>query len=407
MVARRDRSHRTRALIRAWAVATPLAALVSLGACELATENVAPPAPQIVVHAVLNPDEFEQVILVESSLTGRVTIDSTLRFDPLDPVRSAGGEPIAGADVRVFAEGDTVGVRANESSSVSLGYGAGRYSLDQLRLPILPGRRYRLRVQTPDGRVVTGETKVPSAEPGWVRGDGRIAQTVALNRTRDTLQLTWPAVPDARTYAVRVDTPYGPWFLFSDSTRFSLAGSLRNFFSSGLPSVWFPGFEQVASVLAVDQNFYDYNRSGNDPFSGSGLISSVQGGLGLFGSTLNLLRRRVRVTDDLRFPLDGVWAGVTLSGRDVNYDLWVETQDTPRSSVSGLVRAPEVQVGQSLLGTIQGDQVRLVTLLGLSSIDTASYFTGQLVGDTIRGTYDERFQTGGARVLVRVPGSAP
>jgi hypothetical protein len=68
-------------------------------------------------------------------------------------------------------------------------------------------------------------------------------------------------VPGARTYAIRVETPYGPWALFADSTQFRLSGGLRHFFAPGLPSVWFSGFVQSANVVAVDVNFYNYNRS--------------------------------------------------------------------------------------------------------------------------------------------------
>ena len=80
--------------------ATTILVGVLLSGCELDAVNVAPPAPQVVVHAVLNADADEQVILVESSLTGRVRIDSTVRFDPLDPIRSAGGEPLSGASAQ-------------------------------------------------------------------------------------------------------------------------------------------------------------------------------------------------------------------------------------------------------------------------------------------------------------------
>jgi hypothetical protein len=195
-----------------------------------------------------------------------------------------------------------------------------------------------------------------------------------------------------------VETPNGPWFLFSDSTRFALSGTLRNFFASDLPSVFYPGFEQLVSVAAVDANFYDYNRSGNDPFGGTGLISSVRGGLGLFGSVLSLERRNVSVTERDRFPLDARWAGVSASGDTVEYDLWVDSPGTPRSSVSGRERTGQRRF---LLGTLEGDQLRLITLAGSNSQLASAVLTGVVVGDTIRGAYDARFDTNGPRVLVR------
>ncbi len=376
-----------------------------MSACEIATETVESPAPRIVVHAVLNPDAREQVILVESSLTGRVTVDSTLRFNPLDPIRTAGGEPLFGATVQLFREHQTSGVGAVETVVVDAietlvnFRRTGRYTVSRNQLVIEPGVRYRLFVRTADGREVTGETRVPAAPTGWVPGAGEVVRPVSINRSTDTLRLEWSPSEGARTYAIRVETPNGPWFLFSDSTRFALAGTLRNFFASDLPSVFAPGFEQLVSVAAVDVNFYDYNLSGNDPFGGTGLISSVRGGLGLFGSVLQLERRNVSVTERDRFPLDARWVGVTASGDSAEYDLWVDSPGTPRSSVSGRARIGGGRL--FLIGTLEGGQLRLATLAGSNAVGTLALLNAVVVGDTIRGEYDPRFDTNGPRVLVR------
>ena len=374
-----------------------------LSACEIATETVQSPAPRIVVHAVLNPDALEQVILVESSLTGRVTIDSTLRFNPLDPIRTAGGEPIYGATVQLLREDETSAVDAVET--LAFFRRTGRYTVSRNQLAIEPGVRYRLLVRTEDGREVTGETRVPAAPAGWVPGDGVFVRPTTINRSVDTLRLDWAPSDGARTYAIRVETPNGPWFLFSDSTRFALAGTLRNFFAADLPSVFYPGFEQLVSVAAVDANFYDYNRSGNDPFGGTGLISSVRGGLGLFGSVLQLQRRNVSVTERDRFPLDARWAGVNAWGDSVEYDLWVESPGTPRSSVSGRARVGGGRL--FLIGTLEDQQLRLATLAGSNAVQTLALLNAVVVGDTIRGEYDTRFDTNGPRVLVRRARSSP
>ncbi len=379
-----------------------LLVLSSLVACEIATETVARPAPRIVVHAVLNPDATEQVILVESSLTGRVAIDSTLRFDPRDPIRTAGGEPLSDAIVQLFRDDASTGALAVETMRNNRR--TGRYVVSREHLVIEPGVRYRLHVRTSDGREVTGETRVPAPPAGWLPGAGEVVQPVSINRSLDTLRLNWAPSDGARTYAIRVETPNGPWFLFSDSTQFALAGTLRNFFSNGFPSVFYPGFSQLVSVGAVDANFYDYNRSGNDPFGGTGLISSVRGGIGLFGSMLSLLRREVAVTERDRFPLDARWVGMTESGTEAEYDLWLESLGTPRSSVSGRERTGERRF---LVGTLDGEQLRLVTLTGASASDTAALFRASVVGDTMRGEYDVRFELDGPRVLVRRARAVP
>jgi hypothetical protein len=375
--------------------------VAAASACEIATETVRPPARRVVVHAVLNPDADEQVFLVESSLTGRVTIDTALKFDPLDPIRTAGGEPITGARVRLTPVGDSAFTAFETEVD---GRPTGRYTIARQRLAIRPGRTYRLRIVTPDGQEITGETTVPAAPADWQPGVNVTPLAVTFDRSGAPLELRWDPVPGARTYAIRVETPNGPWFLFSDSTRFALSGGLRNFFVGGLPAVWYPGHEQLVSVGAVDRNFYDYNRSGNDPFGGSGLISSVQGGIGLFGSTLAQLRRVVTVRERDRFPLDARWVGVAVSGEPVELDLWVESPGSPRASVSGRER---LGLRRFLVGTLEGDQLRLVTLLGASSADTAALFTARVAGATITGTYDPRFGSGGARTFTRQPRAVP
>src|SRR6185503_14289810 len=102
----------------------------------------------------------------------------------------------------------------------------------------------------------------------------------AFNRDRDTVVLNWQPVSRARTYAVRVESPHGPFFLFTDSTHLTLTGALRNLFADDIPRVFVPGFRQQVTITAVDSNFYDYYRTQNDPFTGSGLISRIRGGIG-------------------------------------------------------------------------------------------------------------------------------
>lgn len=377
-----------------------------LGGCELAKIQVASPPPTVVVHAVLNPDADEQVVLVEQTLTGRVTIDSTLRFNPLDPIRTAGGSPVTDADVRLLADGDSVGVlltetrRPGSTDVPAPGAGTGRYHVSRNQLAVLPGHRYRLRIKTADGIQVTGETRIPTAGAGWTPGQGSATVPATMFRSTDTLRVNWNPVPDARKYVIRVETPDGPWFLFSDSTRFNLAGSLRNFFAGNVPSVWYPGFLQPLSVVAVDANYYDYNRSGNDPFGGSGLISSVRGGIGMFGSVLPLLRRDVSVTDRDVSPLDARWVGTSAIAEQVEWDLWVESPGPTISSVSGRVRSSP---NRYIVGTLEGTLLRLATLDGISREDTISAFTGRLAGDSISGTYNTRFASDGPLVFRRRP----
>lgn len=371
---------------RRGAVALALLAAGGLAAgCELNEVVVAQPPTSLVVHAVLNTDADSQLVLVEETLTGRVQIDTTLRYDPADPIRTGGGVPASGARVVIArpATGDSVVA----VERVIGGRPTGVYVFDARpgvagALSIDPAARYTLRIETVDGRVVTGATTVPGPIPGWVRGAGLVPTPQAIDRARDTVQLAWANIPGARTYGVRVETPYGPWFFFNDSTRFALAGSLRNFFTAGVPSVWVPGFVQRTGVAAVDTAFFDYYRSGNDPFGGTGLISRLDGAIGLFASAVPLLSRDVSVTQAALTPLDARWAAP-----GDTFDLWLESPGPDRSAVSGAARiatAPAARPG--VLGSLQGDRLRLAALRGASPSDTLWTFDGRQRGDSITGT---------------------
>ncbi len=365
-----------------------LPVVAALAACEFGRTPVAPPPPTVVVHAVLNPDASETVILVEETLTGRIAVNDSQPFNPADPIVSGGGQPISGATV-FLGDGKGYALAFETEILTSSGRrGTGSYVVGTA---IVPGRRYVLDIRTPDGRRVSGSTLVPgdSTSPP---GGGIVPADVRFDRGRDTLRLTWPAVPGARTYAIRVETPRGPWFLFSDSTRFDLAGTLRNFFAQGIPSVWYPGFSQRVTVSAVDSNFFDYYRSGNDPFGGTGLINRLQGGIGLFGAAKVVLARNVAVGQGATSPFDGRWVG----GADT-LDLWLETPDPKISTVSGRLQSPRAY----LLGTLEGSALRLAVLDTLSR-DTVGVFTGTVGTGTISGSYRAGLSVSGSRTWTRV-----
>ena len=93
MVTRPPRARRARL-----ALGLPWLPLLLAG-CELGSVTVVSPTPGVVVHAVLNPDAAEQVILLEETQVGRIDINDGIRYTPLEPVRTAGGIPLHDADV--------------------------------------------------------------------------------------------------------------------------------------------------------------------------------------------------------------------------------------------------------------------------------------------------------------------
>ena len=177
-----------------------------VAACEFDQKAIGVAPTQVVVHAVLDRNASVQEVLVERTLTGGVSIRDGVRYDPLDPINSGEGVPVSGAEVTVTGPGvNAKGLEAAYTGKAP-GYGAGRYvvnlgvtnTLQQLRA----GSRYTLTVRAPDGTVVTGTTQIPNAP--------FIAPSAALatfDRDRDSVRLTWNAVPGARTYGLRVESP--------------------------------------------------------------------------------------------------------------------------------------------------------------------------------------------------------
>jgi hypothetical protein len=373
-----------------------LVMLATLGvvACKFDEKTVAVQASQIVVHAVLDPGANFQQVLVERSLTGAVTVSDEQRFDPQDPINSGGGVPIGDCSVSVTGpDGVLIG---DESSAPGkpFTYHTGRYILHLPRdavgapVPLRQGARYVLRVATPDGHVVTGTTVIPVAYP-----DLAGSPVVQFNRDRDSVHFAWNTVAGARSFLLRVESPFGPFLLFSDSTHVTLHGDLRNYFASSLEHVFIPGFRQRVSVAAVDSNYFDYYRTRNDPFTGSGIINRLQGGLGLFGAAVNIAGRNLDVVQDSRDPtIEGVWETdptITTTGGIVqSLRIYVETPGEP-AALSGWYTLPldngyEVD---GMVGTRINGRIVLKFLSNQSAADTIAVFSGVQRGDSLIGNF--------------------
>src|SRR6185503_2635843 len=100
------------------------------------------------------------------------------------------------------------------------GAGIYRFAIDGSTLQ--RGADYRLLVTTSKGEELTARTSVPAGAPAM------IAVTRTFDRTTDAVTLSWPAAPGARAYWVRIESPFGPRYFFTDSTHVRLAGDLRN-----------------------------------------------------------------------------------------------------------------------------------------------------------------------------------
>ena len=379
---------RRRSLVRLGACVALLA-----GACTFDQQSVAVQPPQVVVHAVLDVGAQQQQVLVERTLSGSVDIVKNQRFDPLDPINTGGGVPISGADVTITGPGGVArGIEARVDGKPST-YASGRYVMNFSTGsgafgPVLrPGARYELRVRTPDGTVVTGSTVVPD-----VAAFSPTSRLEPFDRDADSLRIAWRGVNGARSYLLRIESPFGPFLLFSDSTHLALPGSLRNYFASSLERVFIPGFRQRVSLAAVDSNFYDYYRSRNDPFTGSGIINKLQGGLGLFGAAVTLNARTLDVTQGVReADFEGTYDVVTTPAlprpvADV-LRVYVETSGDPAALSGWFTRNRNSGVLEGMIGSRTKGRVVLEFLDNQAAVDTVAVFAGEQVGDSLVGTY--------------------
>ena len=369
------------------------------GACELGTVSVPATTASVVVHAVMNPSAGVQVVFLERTLNGSVRV-SDPTFNPNDPIVSAGGVPISGALVEISDSSGTRVVGVEDATVQPNGQGRGVYRVPLPGGLLRLGQRYKLHVHTTQGEDVTAFTRIPLPE---LTSTGQLTQT--LNRDHDTLNISWNASLEARAYAMRVESPFGPFFLFTDSLHVRLTGDLRNLFSSDLQRVLVPGFHQDILVAAVDSNFFDYYRTNNDPFTGSGIISRISGGLGLFGSLVTLTNGTITVVADQTQPIEGRFR-ITAVGASTtpaaSLNLYVESAaaraDGP-AALSGRWTTQSISNprGEGLIGTLKGNAVTLALLSNQLATDTLDVFDGQLKGDTLSGA----FRRVGPAVFVR------
>ncbi len=360
-----------------------VAAVAALTACQLDKISVQGTTPTLVVHAVLNPSATSQIVLLERSLAGQITVDSTANAN--NPI--ADGIPVSGAFVEISdsAGNSTVGV---EEAVATAGGPAGVYQVPLQGGLLRLGSRYKLHIHTQENEDATAFTRLPVPE---VTSTGALTQT--FNRDSDTLALAWPKTPGSRAYMVRVESPFGPFFVFTDSLALRITGQLRNPFATDLQRLFIPGFRQDIVVAAVDSNYYNYYRTNNDPFTGAGIISSINGGIGLFGSLVLLNTGTLTVTANQVQPIEGRFRVAVGTAPSVisQFTLYIESaaarSDLP-AALSGSYRETS-QPGTigGLIGQMMGSTVKLALLGNQLASDTIGVFSGQLHGDTLSGTF--------------------
>ena len=374
-------------------LAASVAAVVLLAGCEL--EEVAIPRtdPRIALHSVLSASAPTQVVLLERTRTGSVLLLAP-PFDLTDPVVSDEGIAESGAVVRLETPDGQTLVAREDNTVRGDGKGAGIYRFALPGAALTRSGTYRLSVRTITGTEISAATSVPTGVAATV------PEQRVFDRARDTLLVEWPASPGARSYVVRVETPFGPRTFFTDSTRVRLTGDLRNVDVNVLPRVFIPGFPQTVTVSAVDSNYYDWYRTNNDALSGTGLINRVRGGIGVFGSLVRLRFQELRVVAPQTEQVAGLFRFVGAPEQQattpyLSLELYVESRagrPDQGDALSGrFERRPTFSQPNDpidgLLGTIRNGRIQLAFLRNWSSTDTVEVFTGEIRGDTISGSY--------------------
>jgi hypothetical protein len=367
-------------------------ALLLLSACELEEIAIAPTESRVAMHGVLSASARTQVVVLERTRAGLVGIVGP-PIDVPDPTVNNPGIAETGALVQLTTPSGSTLTAREDSELSGDGHGAGLYRFALAGSALERGATYRLHVRTTKGEVLIAETTVPDGTPAAV------AEARVFDRTAETLVIEWPAVAGARSYFVRVETPFGPRSFFTDSTRVRLTGALRNVDVDELPRVFIPGFSQAVTVSAVDSNFYDWYRTHNDVFSGTGLISRVSGGIGVFGSLVRLRFQDLHVVAPQSQSIEGHFEFVGTPGEVtstdyLSFDLYVESpsaRDDQGDALSGrCMERPRLGGGDpinGLLGTVRDGRVELALLNGWTARDTTELLVGEVRGDTIVGQY--------------------
>jgi hypothetical protein len=385
-------------------LAVVVGALLAAGmaGCKLDRVNVAEGRDGLVVHAIIDSKTFLVDVLVERTLTGRVDVRPATP-DTINPVVAGGGIPVSEAQVTITRLSDGRSARGCEGAIIDSlvvsgrdtvltplcvqqdghPWGRGVYHFHNRgeaartvfwALPMPRGDSYRLDVAARTGETVSAVTMIPT----FIRANPQILVRATFDRERDSIVVTYPAIEGQERFLFRVQTPYGPYSLFTDSSRLVVRGSLRNATDNNIPPAFLPGFRQGITVGAVDQNYFDYYRTSNSQFTGLGLLSHLDGASGVFGSVATAFNDSVTVTAPFRDPADGRFVGGA-GGRDT-LELWMLEDVKGGRLVSGdLVAYDGVNFGYfraGILGTLVNGRLALDVLRRDTADDVVYHLSG-------------------------------
>jgi hypothetical protein len=225
--------------------------------------------PQLVVQSVMNTQTLREIVIVTRARTGVIaTVSGGIGDD----------EPVLGANVMVMAPNGRTMIAAKHDPDCDCAPGMYTFYPSRNGVDLSQGGTYTLHVRTASGEEVSGSTTIPTNTSPLLAATRRV-----FFRSRDTLRLSWPRIPGARSYQVTIGAATNTYQVFTD-TSITMAGTALTVGGEDI----FPVGPVDALVNAVDVNYYEYYRAQSDPFAGAPPTNLV-GAVGVFGSVVPML----------------------------------------------------------------------------------------------------------------------
>lgn len=383
-------------------------AAIALVGCDLSEVEVPVGEPIVVVQGVMRPDlpgQFggRQFIVVERSFTGAIAPGfnpetGETRFHEADSITIPYGgypsTPIQDATVWVSnltspnqSCGDPVQFVSNPPT-IEVTKKPGIYWAPPGCPTMTPGDVLEMRVETVEGELVIGATRIPGMDEAELSVAGDTVEfgtpgITTFNRDLDTVRVRVQGEA-ARMLQIEVRrygdlTDFGTK-IYADTTAVAIPGTVVNSFVIGDEDhVFRPGRDYVFTVALTDTNYFDFARSENNEFTGRGFINRLTGGIGIFGSLVSsttLLRSKGEINDPREgfYRLEGVFNDSVV---DVMWELY-QARPTDTTEFSAFVHGRWMwgDIDTNTDGVFQGNEFTSVI------VDTV----GTLVrADTLRG----------------------
>ncbi len=344
---------------------------MTLAGCELSEVVVPNGDPIVVVQAVMRPDLAVQSVFVERSLVG----DEELEDDE-DAIA------IINATVTVTNLTRSTLRCSGPIAFTLVDSDRGRYESPIGGCPLLEvGDNMELNVETPGGEKVFGTMKVPEMRSIMVTQTGIRLPTgverIELNRELDTLLFDVVAgsgrglfvESQSLTGLIGIDRRLS---FFVDTVSVQLVGDLISDFDDDGAQLFRAGRFANVSIGLMDENFFRFNQTRNDPFTGRGFDNRLEGGLGVFGG-VDARFFSVRAVANIDDPREGIYrlrGDFGMGQVDITWELYL-VENTPQAEfsafVSGIWPGLSGPLNTSLDGTFNLDILEAVFDLSIAT----------------------------------------